>query len=568
MENVYDPMVVALGHDILFGSKITRDEIIKIISQYPAAQWLDICAKIEGFLLINKREGVPDPQIYLSQKFFPPSTLGRISRHSNEYEKIICFDLGQINLLRKLAIAYGKCICEPEVPIPLVSISKVLLGAQDFHNEYDKTAYDPEDPDSFFRFAIRNGYLYSNFDPVNLFVRAYQMYVVQAQKLTFYPTENFADFFKKNAGISIEEAMALSFALANPFFREEEMLIGQTTIIDPKTFFQNLIIDSKIVDSMMEGLVIDFADVKKEVLKELPAVDLGTAPLGYNIDIFSKTPIIKLENGKLVCANLSFLIQKTTQNLIWLPKSRMTLSDSERKKLVIDLTSYRGRLFEEYVKYLCGVLVNKNPKMSFCYIPPESTLDHEEVGDSILIQDQTILILEAKSRQFNESFKYTGDWAKDKQFIEELVKKATNQIEIAAQKIKDGKVDKFPLKPQDIKLIHPVIITYEPIPMHGKIQRFIRQKVQEFGYLTDPIFAPLEIIDINDLEKIMDSGDRHTLIDLLYEKNSGGTHASETNFNNFFAYFLRSHIVLSNGWNKEQWDKFDEDVFTPAFKFK
>ena len=90
--------------------------------------------------------------------------------------------------------------------------------------------------------------------------------------------------------------------------------------------------------------------------------------------------------------------EKTTQNVIWMPL-RNIKDATDRKSLINALTEYRGHLFEEYLKELCTIFECKNEKISFVYIPPESTNDHQEVGDSILIQGEEIIIFEAKSRQ-------------------------------------------------------------------------------------------------------------------------------------------------------------------------
>ncbi|MFA6429096.1 MAG: hypothetical protein WCV84_01190 [Patescibacteria group bacterium] len=564
MENKYDKLQMVLGHDAIFGRKISLDEIKTIIAKYPAFQWLDLAVKIEAILFIKRTE-VPQPQIFLAQKFFPQSTQCRL--HGRSVDKAIVFSPGQLNFLRKLAIGYGGDEGDgTEIPMQLVDISKVLLGVQDLHNSFDRLVDD--NLEKFCQYVIRNGYLNGNPDLTNLFFRAREMYLNEAAKIEFQKGKTFNDFYNDSVGIKVEQAMALGFAIANPLFQNTDQLLGQTTIINPNNFFQALSIDSTAIDSIVNGLTIDFPEAKKKVLTEL-VNDPKDAPIGYNLDLFRKTPFIRLESGKLVCGNFSCLIQKTTQNLIWMPKSRIkNLTQQQSDDLANDITNYRGVLFEGYVRWLCEMMRKKNSKISFHYIPKETAADRQEVADALLIQDDKLLIIEAKSRQFMEAFKYTGDWGKDGQFIDGLINEAAKQIQTAADKIRNGQVPSLPMSPDTIKRVYPVIVTYEPIPMHAKIQRFVRQRVQETGNLTDDIFAPLEIIDISDLESFMDSADSQTLIELLEQKGSSGPHASETNFNNFFAEFVNSHRVISNGWQSEQWVEFTKNVCRPNLTFK
>jgi len=550
-----------------FKSRINKEEVIEIIGQHPVYQWLELFAKIESFLII-KNERIKYPQAYLAQRLFSGSVLRRISDYS--LNKAFFFSFGQLNILRKLVIVYGNNVLGDEIPIPLVSISKALLAAQDFHNEYDENAHRPEDFENFCQFVIRNGYLNSIPDAPNLFVRTYQMYVLLAQNLPFDANKDFGSFFKEKVGITVEQTISLSFALANPFFQHEGQVFNQTTIINPETFFKHLQIDQAAIETIVGSLTISFSEVKEMISKELVGIEIGTIPAGYNLDIFRKTPLIRFDNGKLVCANLSSLLQKATQNIIWLPKNQAkNLTKRETEKLVNDLTSFRGQLFGEYIKDLCNIMQSKNRKLSYLYIPAEATQDHEEVGDSILVQGDSMIVFEAKSRQFNELFKYTGDWEHDMNFIEELIRKAVEQIERAVNKIREGGVDKFSLKQDVIKKVYPVIVTYEPIPMHAKMQRFIRQRVRELGLLTNSVFSPLEIISVNDLEEVIDCVDSYTIIDLLQDKHSlSDPHKNEANFNNFFSSFTEHNTVMSNGWQRWRWDQFTEKVFKENFIFK
>ena len=73
MENNYDHLTISLGYKNVFGTELTQKDLITIISKYPLSSWLDVFAKMEGFLLVT-RDDVPDPQEYLAQTFFLPKT--------------------------------------------------------------------------------------------------------------------------------------------------------------------------------------------------------------------------------------------------------------------------------------------------------------------------------------------------------------------------------------------------------------------------------------------------------------------------------------------------------------
>ncbi len=560
MENNYDQIRSSFGQKYLFGQGISLVEIISIISTYPASLWLDLFSKIEGFLVIP-RKNILDIQVFLSGKIFPPSVISRIKRKN--HRNGIYFSPGQLNLARKLAIAYGSTGNETE--IPLVDISKVLLSSQDFHNEYDEAIGGINEFEKFCKFVVRNGYLNGSINSASMFIRANQMYIKEAKKLNLYPNKSFSVFFKEKVGLTVEESIALSFAIATPFFQTKETLWDSTATIDPRNYFGQVILDQKSVDSIIESLTMDFEKVKEDVLKELVDVDFNKSPVGYDLNIFRKAPLIRLSNGKLVCANLSCLLQKATQNSIWMPLKK--INGVDRKTILNHLTEYRGALFEGYLRELCRVMTDTNKKIVFTYIPAEDTSDNEEVGDAILSQEDEIAIFEAKSRQFNELFKNTGDWDNDPYFIMEL-KKAASQIEIAAKKIIEEKICVSNINAKNIKRVYPIIVFYEPVPMHSKVQRFVRQTIKDAGYFSDSVFAPIEVIHIDDMENMLDINDSYTLIDLLRKKNVGNSHASESNFHNFLSNFTTSQTVMCNGWQMSQYNQLSKEIFDPIFKFK
>ena len=85
--------------------------------------------------------------------------------------------------------------------------------------------------------------------------------------------------------------------------------------------------------------------------------------------------------------------------------------------------------------------------------------------------------------------------------------------------------------------------------------------------MKEKFFAPLEIVHIDDLERVADISDTITMIDLLKEKNADGIHAEETNFHNFFSLFLINTKLVSNGWLRKKSDKI-WGIIKKILKFK
>jgi hypothetical protein len=239
MENPYDPIVVAIGLERLTGKALNRADTAKILEKYPASQWLDLFAKVEGLLQISKLD-IINPRNPLNLLFFGDRVIDYIERKKDG--GAVVFSLGQLNVLRKLAILHCPQNCAvQEIPMQMEDIATVLLAGQDFQNAYDEKIGLKGDLDNFAQFIVRNGYLNINCDAPNLFTRAHHIFVDAAQNIHYEKAKSFADFFKETLGMDLEEYMSLSFALANPFFWDFDNLLGskaQTTIIDPEEWIR------------------------------------------------------------------------------------------------------------------------------------------------------------------------------------------------------------------------------------------------------------------------------------------------------------------------------------------
>ena len=88
MENNYEHSRLSVGHEGLFGSKISQEELIDIISRYPATLWLDLFSKIEGFLIIPRGKDF-NAQKFLVDNLFCPSALERTQRKANAGDVVL-----------------------------------------------------------------------------------------------------------------------------------------------------------------------------------------------------------------------------------------------------------------------------------------------------------------------------------------------------------------------------------------------------------------------------------------------------------------------------------------------
>jgi hypothetical protein len=528
--------MVCVGHRGLFGRGVSKNEIATIIGRYPTSQWLDLAAKIDGLISFENQNFGPRYR-YAVERLFPPSVRQRLSRSPDD----TVFSTEQLLLLRAFAIAYGGDWTRGiNVEIPISDISRVLLGLTDYMGRLS----DMNGEEQVQRFVARSWFINNQDCCFNSFFRTRFLFI---QGDSNAHGVDYRDEFMRLTGLSTQEAIALGWGLLTPFCGDAFTVLYRTSIIIEDSFFALLRFDQNMARGLLASVTVDISSLKSQML-DMIAADDGSL-VGKISEILRKTPLIALGNGELVVGSLSGLFAKFNDNLLWLPVTGLV--GEERQRYVHGMTDYRGKRFEEYLKYLCGEMARLNPRLSYAYISPEATADHEEVGDSLLAEDNNLLVFEAKSRQLVGQSRVGGDIFDDSHFVDEMCVKAARQLQTAAMKVVDGSVNHMVIPVA--RRVFPVVVTFDQLPYHFGLQRRMRDIIRQNELLTDQLFAPIEYVSIDTLEQLMNMADSRTVVSILASKNEEGEEASSASLNNYVASQLESvsaegRPIISNGW--------------------
>lgn len=539
MENKYDSIKTLTGYSNIFKTEKTLNDLIAIIRKYRCSAWLDVIAKIEAIIFLRNDQS----EVFFNY-LFQKEMLELLQVNSSDISSEI-FSLPQLNLLRKLAIVYGLKDPDTDDHIQRIDIAFALLIATDINSKYDDLSSSEKDINTYWNMVVRNGYSHKSEDGTDMLTRARCMYLDYGTGVPFRTFDSFGNFLNSTISLPLGQLLVLGYSLSLHHFEKDWFY--RTSIIDRTDYYKNIIIDDGLVNSLFSSTVLDLAEVKKEIQKEIATNPLG---IGYDFGLFTKHPLIDLGNNKIVTTSIVKLYEKFTQNLCWFPLKLMALGTKDRDNFIKDMGSYRGILFEKYIRMHLSEHIANNTKISQVYIDADHAKDHEELCDSILVQEESIAVIEMKSKQPKELFRTTGSWSTASDFLEEI-KKAATQIEIASNKILSGMyADTIPAA--TVKIIYPIIVLFDPLPTHGKLIRFIRDKLREENILTASIFAPLEILIVSDIETVSSILNKITIIDLLEIKKENDIHSSESSFGNFFANYAIENVLLHNGRARER----------------
>lgn len=505
---MYVHIFVRIGHEDLFGKKLTEEDLIEILKKYPLHQALDLFSKIDVLLNVT-----PDPenkmlikQRDLALDILPKYIIERFLRKKSGSLPAF-FTRAQLTYLKKLALK--RCPHEDNKEniwkdLQSKEISQLFLGANDRTNQ-EIFIEDPSVEENVLSFFIKAHYCDRKVDQNVKIPRAYMMFCklqkpFENKKLaTKY--KNLDDLFMDKVELTPLDAMKVGFTITAKYLASYEAVAQKTVMIDPKIDFKELNIETEKIEKMLDLLSIDLDELKSELDKE------GQIS-GYDSDIFVKKPLLRLTKDgitKYLCLDAVGLFEKFTTSLNWLLGNNNDLSKP--------LTNYRGKQFDEYLIYLLEKYCNKRANLDLLYID-DFGKNEEELGDAIIIdrKNKVILVFEAKARQYSKEIKVEGDLEKLTGHFTEIAK----QMDAAIKKLKDGALLEKGIDPTGFTF-YPILTFYDTIPSDPALQRYFRKKFKEAGYLDQEYIAEAEITSIMSIENAYEI--EKDLSEILIEKH-------------------------------------------------
>lgn len=479
-------IIIKVGHENLFGREVSEQQIVQTLAKYPLHQVLELLSKIDILLHVTSQgfDRFGSMQGFLCSNILTGSVLTRTTK---KFPNQLCafFSRGQLNYLKKLALLNCEFNDNQEniwKDLKKREISEVFLGANDITNDDMNLPEDPSEEDML-SFFIRTHFLDQDSNHKSKLIRAYLMFCKFSAPIGGY--SDLDTLFLDKIGLKPIEILSICFVLICPFLGNKETLAGKPVILEPSEFFKTVPIPFDNITKVLELIGIDLEELKGKF-------DIKKTLSGFDLEVFTKKPLLKLskdDRTKYLCLDSIALIDKFTIGMNWLIGNENELSRS--------LTSYRGNRFEEYVRHLLKRYCNiRKGNLEFLYIH-DFGKNNEELGDAIILdrKNKTVLVFEAKSRQYPDAVKTRGDL----DVLTGDLNVAAKQLNEAIEKLKNGGLKEKGIDPSGLRF-YPLITFYDTIPSDEGLQRYFRRKFKQNHFFEQDDVAQPEIIGISSIE--------------------------------------------------------------------
>jgi hypothetical protein len=491
--------------------RITKEQFQAQLAQYPKSSILIACTKLSvGFGYGPDACTVPpDDLVDLHVPIvFPSASVPRVNWWIHHEGRLPFFN-GQLRYLAAETVRLRPHHPVPEIPAKgpqndqygelmlksgellykkHVIVQDELDGyaniAAEFLPTYEITS--PTDPTfSFLRFYIWLTKIIARI-PVNLLKFDLE---AEFQKLFPFPIITYAEFIA-------------SFATHAVLERQNQTRDKPIDATLRKGWFKKTNIPEATIEQMFETVSFSLDNMPRP-----------KDTLGYGDFEFLKDRPYFLFNGEMYMLDYEFALGKLESAVIW--RVLRSLPDNKKEPWL----SYWGLVFEEYVTWLFETYAS--PVLNKLHQNPTYGNSTGQICDQIVICGHTAVLIEAKLATCTAVDRYSGDYEKIKEYLEDkLVSKGVNQLLSAVEKLGASGVD-VPDYLKGINKIIPVIVTRDDFGGCWGVNAYLNKRFKDQLSRKSHkriVVTPLVSTNISCLERMMWVLQEKALADVMEER--------------------------------------------------
>jgi hypothetical protein len=460
----------------IFRRKSTLEELIQRLKIFSRWSVLFTCSGIGIILKLWERSGweIRNYPILLDSFFrVPRATWFKLAAQFPE--PTFVFHRRQLLFLMKLAIEHCSVDGQDVLASPPGPFGTILLMAND-HLHHGLVPFPEGEIDDFDKISR----LVAEFLPVtefggftvgNKLTRAFLMmtkYTAQLQMHRDYvdvPAE-----YKRLTGISLRDYQALTIGLMTRIMSlislESLRSNPEVAAIRPADFHQ-----TQISHSSIEAFFREFADTSENILHSLQQDRRDGRDYGTNdFTIFRRKPMIT-EGYASLTTDVNFVVERFESGPYWRVNSiNRGIGDKLRR--------FWGPVFEAYVNDLI-----KAHDSNFIPDPRLLNKQNEQLCDGLLVEGDSLVIMEYKASMFTADAKYSGNYIKlrneiAKKLVKDTAEGSKKGVDQLAAAIKTLFSD--PNRPvvagvdvSHIRRVYPLLLTLDDLGSSLLISRLL-----------------------------------------------------------------------------------------------
>jgi hypothetical protein len=307
--------------------------------------------------------------------------------------------------------------------------------------------------------------------------------------------------FEATLGVSIYDLCALALLAATPSINVPQSADPGAGILTKERFSRTGLAPAT-VDRFFDLVSASEASLyyRTLVAEHRPKTDFQT---------FQQTPILARPNG-FFCLDAGFLLDKAGKGFPWMLIE--CLQGRQRSQVLADC----GALLEEYVSFLFGryssgpTIVITSPRFA----------NGDQAGDTCLVHDHALVIIEIKASTLTADAKHGGD---PTELAADLLKKAVDGTGNERKGIQQlvHNLDRF-LKGEDIiggprpvasagvRTVYPVLVSWDRMFLAPYVRQYLTEEFRaRRRVLRGATICPITIVGVSEIEAIAPVLDRY-----------------------------------------------------------
>jgi hypothetical protein len=503
-------------YEITGGPRVTQEDFRTAIGRFPTSGLLITVARLSilfKFGIDANTVASQETTMHFAPVMFPPHLVHRALQFAATGNPM--FFQAQLRYLAAEAMRL-----EPQPPengrtIPDAALGPMLLGAGELlYRNHVQVTEDLDIMANIVADFLPTYEIDSMNDGFILFLRCYIFLTIIIPRLPEHlRTFDVWDLFEKALGFPLKLYYLFLYAFSMHALIERNDLHQNAIPADGGlaiSWFNKTILTPEQVSAMFDTVCCrleDFPEKKKahgfadfEFLKDHPYFRIG---------------------DRVYCLDYEYGLAKLESGVLW----RVAKSLPGKQRLAY--FGFWGEVFEEYVNWLFEIYADKEKNTLYPRPRYPKAKDQKAICDAIVICGKTAVLIEAKLGTCAADVRYSGDYVKFREFLEDKLVAGTDrdigvaQLLKAIMNIKTFAPGQLPEYLVGIKEIIPLIITKDEIGSSWMTNaylnaRFQQQRTDEDKQKGD--VSPLVSMSVSTLERALAALQETAFSDILRER--------------------------------------------------
>jgi hypothetical protein len=503
-------------YEITGGPRVTQEDFRTAIGRFPTSGLLITVARLSilfKFGIDANTVASQETTMHFAPVMFPPHLVHRALQFAATGNPM--FFQAQLRYLAAEAMRLDPQPPENGRTIPDAVLGPILLGAGELlYRNHVQVTEDLDIMANIVADFLPTYEIDSMNDGFILFLRCYIFLTIIIPRLPEnLRTFDVWDLFEKAFGFPLKLYYLFLYAFSMHALIERNDLHQNAIPADGGlaiSWFNKTILTPEQVSAMFDTVCCrleDFPEKKKahgfadfEFLKDHPYFRIG---------------------DRVYCLDYEYGLAKLESGVLW----RVAKSLPGKQRLAY--FGFWGEVFEEYVNWLFEIYADKEKNTFYPRPKYPKAKDQKPICDAIVICGKTAVLIEAKLGTCAAEVRYSGDYVKFREFLEDKLVAGTDrdigvaQLLKAIANIKTYAPEQLPEYLIGIKEIIPLVITKDEIGSSWMTNaylntRFQQQRTNEDKQKGDVL--PLVSMSVSTLERALAALQETTLSDILRER--------------------------------------------------